>query len=246
MAYRLLALGVCATLLAAATPVTAGDFPHTPETQWGGFYVGGQLGGVWSETDWQYENHNWFNTLGPALVISNFDIDGSGIAGGGQAGFNYQTGAWVFGIEGSVVGTELDGSIRSPFFPASDVYSMDVSWLTTLTGRVGYAWDRWLAYAKGGWAGADIELDLFDQGTPQVRANSSTWADGYTLGGGAEYAFGNGFSLGAEYAYVDLGTDRFTVRCPTCPPGVGGGVPVVDGDIEIQSVTARVNYRFGQ
>lgn len=247
MTYRLLALGVGATLLAAAaTPVAAGDFVDTsPGIQWGGFYVGGQLGGAWSETDWHNENHNWFNTLGPTQVISNFDIDGSGIMGGGQLGFNYQTGAWVLGIEGSVAGTELDGSIRSPFFPASDRYSMDVSWLTTVTGRVGYAWDRWLAYAKGGWAGADIELDLFDRGTP-VHAKSSTWADGYTLGGGAEYAFGHGFSLGIEYAYVDLGTDRFTVRCPTCPSGVGGGVPIVDGDIEIQSVTGRINYRFGQ
>ncbi|MGH6791288.1 MAG: outer membrane protein [Methyloceanibacter sp.] len=246
MTYKLLALGVGATLLAAAPPVAAGDFVDTsPGMQWGGFYAGGQLGGAWSETDWHYENPNWFNTLGPTQVISNFDIDGSGIMGGGQLGFNYQTGAWVFGIEGSVAGTELDGSIRSPFFPASDRYSMDVSWLTTVTGRVGYAWDRWLAYAKGGWAGADIELDLFDRGTP-VHAKSSTWADGYTLGGGAEYAFGHGFSLGVEYAYVDLGTDRFTVRCSTCPSGVGGGVPIVDGDIEIQSVTGRVNYRFGQ
>lgn len=246
MTHRLLALGVGATLLAAATPVAAGDFVDTsPGVQWGGFYVGGQLGGAWNETDWHYENHNWFNTLGPALVISNFDIDGSGIMGGGQLGFNYQTGAWVFGIEGSAAGTELDGSIRSPFFPASDRYTMDVSWLTTVTGRVGYAWDRWLAYAKGGWAGADIELDLFDRGTP-VRARSSTWADGYTLGGGAEYAFGHGFSLGVEYAYVDLDTGNFTVRCPTCPPGIGGGVPIVNGDIEIQSVTARLNYRFGQ
>ena len=92
---------------------------------------------------------------------------------------------------------------------------------------------------------ADIELDLFDRNTP-VRAKSSTWADGYTLGGGAEYAFGHGFSLCLEYAYVDLDTGNFTVRCPTCPPGVGGGVPVVDGDIEIQSVTARLNYHFGR
>jgi opacity protein-like surface antigen len=69
--------------------------------------------------------------------------------------------------------------------------------------------------------------------------------NGYTLGGGAEYALRNGFSFGVDYAYVDLDTDRFTVRCATCPSGVGGGVPVVDGGIEIQSVTARMNYRFG-
>ncbi len=117
MTHRLLALGVGATLLAAATPVAAGDFVDTsPGVQWGGFYVGGQLGGAWNETDWHYENHNWFNTLGPALVISNFDIDGSGIMGGGQLGFNYQTGAWVFGIEGSAAGRSSTAASEAPSF----------------------------------------------------------------------------------------------------------------------------------
>jgi outer membrane immunogenic protein len=165
------------------------------------------------------------------------------VLGGGQAGFNYQTGAFVLGVEGSVAGADLEGSRRSPFFPASDSYSTEIDWLTTVTGRVAYAHDRWLLYVKGGWAGADIELTLFDHGTP-VRASSSTWANGFTLGGGGEYDLGDGFSFGVEYGYIDLDTDRFTVRCPTCPSGIGGGVPVVDGDIEIQSVTARLNYRF--
>jgi outer membrane immunogenic protein len=246
MKHRSLALIVGAALLATVTPAAAGDFLGTSsEPQWGGIYVGGQLGGAWSDTDWDYENYNWFNTLGPDLVISNFAIDGSGLVGGGQGGFNFQSGAWVFGVEGSVAGTDLDGNVRSPFFPASDVYSVDIGWLATVTGRVGYAWGSWLAYGKGGWAGADIELDLFDQDTP-VRAKSSTRADGYTLGGGAEYAFAGGFSLGVEYAYTDLDTGNFRVSCPTCPSGIGGGVPVVDGDIEIQSVTARLNYHFGR
>src|SRR5262245_5157762 len=80
----------------------------------------------------------------------------------------------VIGIEGSVAVACLDGSRRSPFFPTSDTYTADVDLLTTVTGRVGYARDKWLAYAKGGLAGADIELTLFDHGTP-VRANSSDW-----------------------------------------------------------------------
>ena len=44
----------------------------------------------------------------------------------------------------------------------------------------------------------------------------------------------------------ELDTGGFTVACSTCPGGTGGGVPVVDSDSEIQSVTARVNYRFGK
>jgi len=90
------------------------------------------------------------------MVGTNFDIDASGIIGEGQAGFNYQTGPWVIGVEGSVAGSDLDGTIRSPFFPTSDSYSADVDFLTTVTGRIGYAQGKWLAYAKGGWAGADV------------------------------------------------------------------------------------------
>jgi outer membrane immunogenic protein len=245
MEKRFLALAVGAAALASVTPSAAGGLPDSPpEPQWTGFYAGGQLGGAWSDANWAYKNSNWFNTLGPEVVIRNFAIEGGGFVGGGQTGFNFQSGAWVFGVEGSVAATDLDGSIRSPFFPEADSYRADVGWLASVTGRIGYAWSRWLAYGKGGWAGAEIELDLFDQVTP-VRAKSGTWADGYTLGGGAEYALLNGFSLGVDYAYTDLDTDRLTVRCPTCPSGVGGGVPVVAGDIEFQSVTARINYRFG-
>jgi outer membrane immunogenic protein len=226
------------------SPAFATDLIPPQETRWGGFYVGGQLGGAWSDTDWRYDNHNWFNTIGTALVGTNFDIDGSGIIGGGQAGFNYQTGSWVIGVEGSVSGADLDGSNRSPFFPTSDSYSTDIDLLTTVTGRIGYAQDKWLAYAKGGWAGANVELTLFDHGTP-VHASSSDWANGWTVGGGAEYAICKSLSLGVEYDYARLDKDRWKISCPTCPSGVGGGVPVVDGDIEVQSVTARLNYRFG-
>jgi opacity protein-like surface antigen len=78
-----------------------------------------------------------------------------------------------------------------------------------------------------------------------VRANSSDWANGWIVGGGAEYAFCKSLSLGVEYDYADLDRDHWKISCPTCPSGVGGGVPVVDGDIKVQSVTARLNYRFG-
>jgi outer membrane immunogenic protein len=232
-------------LVASAVPASATEPVPIGATQWGGFYVGGQLGGAWSQSDWNYENHNWFNTIGPKLVIRHFDFDSSGFEGGGQAGFNYRTGDWVLGIEGSLAGADLGDSIRSPFFPASDSYTTDLSWLSTVTGRVGYAFDRWLAYGKAGWAGADIDLTLFDHGTP-VRASGSSWANGWTIGGGGEYALGGGLSLGVEYDYINLDTGNWAVSCPTCPPGLGGGVPVVSGDIAVQSVTGRLNYRFGK
>jgi len=120
-AFRLALSGAGAAVLAFITPALATDLISSSATTWQGFYVGGQLGGAWSDTDWRYDNHNWFNTIGADLVGTRFDIDASGILGGGQAGFNYQSGPWVVGIEGSVAGADLDGTIRSPFFPTSDV-----------------------------------------------------------------------------------------------------------------------------
>jgi outer membrane immunogenic protein len=235
------ASAILVTLIVPAS-ATGPSSPEDIATNWGGFYVGGQLGGVWNDTDWHYNNPNWFNTLGPEIVINKFDMDGSGFLGGGQAGFNYQSGAWLFGIEGSVAGADLSNSRPSPFFPTIDRYTSDITVLTTVTGRLGYARDRWLAYAKGGWAGADVELTLFDR-FALVRASSDTWVDGWTVGAGGEYALGPSLSLAVEYNYADLDTGDWRLRC-NCPGGVGGGTPVMDGDIVIQSVTARLNYRF--
>jgi opacity protein-like surface antigen len=150
----------------------------------------------------------------------------------------------VIGIEGSVAVACLDSSRRSPFFPTSDTYTADVDLLTTVTGRVGYARDKWLAYAKGGWAGADIELTLvrpWDAGACQLE-RLGQWLDGRRRR--RIFHLQEPFAR-LEYDYAELNKDGWRISCPTCPSGVGGGVPVVDGDLNVQSVTARLNYRFG-
>ena len=235
---------VIAVAVASVTPGAAAGLELIASTQWGGFYVGAQLGGAWSASDWRFSNSNYFNTLGPKLVGTEFDHDASGVIGGGQVGFNYQLGVWVVGIEGSAAGADLRDSIQSPFFPGFDTYTTNVSWLTTVTGRVGFTQGRMLAYAKGGWAGADIRLNLYEANTA-IRAISTQWSDGWTVGGGLEYALGPRLSLAGEYDYVGLDTGSWSLACTGCGTGVGHGRPVVDGDIAIQSVTARLNYRVG-
>lgn len=211
--------------------------------QWGGFYVGAQLGGAWNDTDWRYANRNWFNTAGPKVVIDRFQTDASGVTGGGQLGYNFQAGPWVLGVEGSLAALDLESSSSNPVF--NDRYTASYSSLATVTGRLGYSVGSWLAYAKGGWAGADVELTIFDRGTP-ARASDSAWANGWTAGAGLEYALSGGLSLGVDYGYTELDVPQWKLACRNCPTGfTGGGVPAVDGDVAIQAVTARLNYRFG-
>lgn len=227
--------------LGLAQPAKAAE--PSPAAQWDGLYVGGQVGGAWSDADWAYQNHNWFNTLGPVLVGTDFDLEASGVVAGGQAGFNYQSGNWVLGIEGSATGGNPDAKPDNPIFP-SDHYTSEIEWLATVTGRLGYAGKRWLAYGKFGWAGAEIDLNILNQFSG-VRAHSSQWANGWTVGGGGEYAFRERLSFAVEYSHAELDIDGWRVSCPTCPSGIGGGVPVVDGDISVESITARLNYHFG-
>lgn len=218
---------------------SAGD---TLTSQWSGFYTGGELGAASGDFDWQYQNPNYFNTLGPVILGTDFDHSDTGAIGGIFAGYNHQIDPWVIGLEVSAAATNLEETKASPLF-ATDVYTSEMNWLTKVTGRVGYARDRWLVYAKGGWAGADIDLVL-DDPVAIINASSDEFATGWTVGIGAEYMLFNNVSLGIVYDYVDLGIDGETINCPRCGVGVGLGTPVVDGDINLHSVMVRLSIQF--
>ena len=55
-----------------------------------------------------------------------------------------------------------------------------------------------------------------------------------------------GISLGVGYSYIDLSLDGKSVTCPSCGTGVGFGTPIVDGDIRVQTVMARLSFLFGR
>jgi opacity protein-like surface antigen len=88
MDNRLVALAISVAMCGSSTPCFAGgDVDPISASQWNGFYAGGHLGGAWGDSSWAYKNPNWFNTLGPEIVISNFAVDAGGFVGGGQTGF---------------------------------------------------------------------------------------------------------------------------------------------------------------
>jgi outer membrane immunogenic protein len=209
---------------------------------WSGFYIGGQLGGAWSDLDWQYQNANYFNTLGPVVVGNNFSQGPSGVIGGILGGYNYQTGPWVFGLELSASAADMREEQPSPFFPTLDASTSRIGWVVSAAGRLGYAWDRWLVFAKGGWAGADVELTLSDA-SAAVYGSDDQWANGWTVGAGGEYMFCDHISLGVAYDYADITVDDTTVTCPACNGvGAGFGTPVVDADVKVQSVMGRLIF----
>jgi len=216
-----LALGV----LVAAQGAVAADLsvaplykaPPSEVTQaynWTGFYFGVNGGGGWGSSRWQ-------------------GVDRVGLSGGqvgGTAGYNWQIGKAVVGVEGDVDWSGLQGTATSTLCPGGSCGTSD-TWLSTVRGRVGYAFDRVLPYVTGGLAVGDIQA-----ATPGLPGGSNTNA-GWTLGGGIELALPGNWSAKAEYLHVDLGAFNCGTGC--------GVLPNENVSLHQDVFRAGVNYHFG-
>jgi outer membrane immunogenic protein len=104
---------------------------------------------------------------------------------GGYAGFNWQLNSLVLGVEGDVNATGIDGSTTADGIK----FSSDIDAVASVRGRLGLAADRWLFFVTGGWAWADVNHTQELTATPFTTVSADTTLDGWTLGGGVEYAF---------------------------------------------------------
>jgi outer membrane immunogenic protein len=224
-------LAIAATLSALATvPVNAADLrrpapvaaPVVYAYNWTGFYIGGHAGGGWSDR---------CLTL---AIGGEACADGSGFLGGGQVGFNFQSGQFVFGVEFSGSIADINGDSTSGSLPNGWYYSSAGKSLLMLTGRVGYSVDRALFYITGGGAWARNSVDFYNGagGVASVDFDRQGW----TIGAGIEYAFSPNWSMAAQYNFVDLGSKD--IFFPT--PGVYASVSQ-----DLHMATLRLNYRFG-
>ena len=155
--------------------------------------------------------------------------------GGGQIGMNYEFwGGVVIGAEAmfdwlpntvnaSMTATAPDGT-------AAFVGTINNRWLTTATGRLGYAWDRVLLYGKGGgaWVATNSPTIAIGAGPPASFASvTNTNNFGYTAGFGLEWAFWNNWSVRAEYDYIGLPNQSFTVAPgPTFSAAMSSHTPI--------------------
>lgn len=191
---------------------------------WTGFYIGGNLGGAWADTNL-------------TEVASGLKWGGNQnqFTGGGQVGFNYQVSNIVLGIEGGFNWAAIDANSAAFAIPAGTFQaSVETDWIGTLAGRFGIAADNWLFYGKAGGA--------WVQGTGRVTnvvsgasTSSTNTASGWLLGGGIEYAFNRNWSARVEYDYIAL-SDR-TLHGPA-------GLTTVRVENDLQLLTVGINYKF--
>lgn len=213
------------------------DGPYAPSFSWTGFYVGVHAGHAWADVDWDL---TYFDS--PHSGSTNND----GSIYGAQIGYLRQSGRWVFGGEVAFSGGFDDGANIVPLagLPVG-VVETDIDWLLTVTARLGYSWDRWLAYVKGGYAAARISVHTDDNIPFDFVSSTTDVHHGWTVGAGLEYAVSPNVTFGVEYNYVDLGGD---VSAPiiTTFDGSALGTARSDVDTSIHTVMARLNFKFGR
>jgi outer membrane immunogenic protein len=239
----LFALGIAAPAAAADLPVRAYTKAPmvAPAYDWSGFYIGINGGGGWAQNDHSdLTPGGGFFTTGPGGAFGGTQrVNANGALFGGQAGYNWQMSNWVFGLEVAGDGTNMRRTDTSIFFPATDFLRSKVDGIFTATGRIGYAFNNWLPYIKGGYAGAQLHTTNFD-----ILGDSldhSDWRSGYTIGAGLEYGITPNWTLGVEYAYMDFGSRNWT----GATVGPGAGPEFFNDNLRISTVTGRLNYRFG-
>jgi outer membrane immunogenic protein len=219
-----LRIGAALVALAAFTASSsAADAPKgpvykaAPVFNWSGYYIGGQIGYGWGES-------NWTNAAG--VTTGDFDIDG--VVGGLTLGRNWQAAGsrWVFGIEGDISAADISGSTAVSCGAATPCVSK-VEWLGTVRGRIGYAQGTWLFYGTGGVAFGGVNYS--GAGIPSTTETEVGW----TAGAGIEAMLGRNWSWKVEYLYVDFGrSDIFFA--PT-------GITATN---EIHIARLGVNYRW--
>jgi outer membrane immunogenic protein len=249
-------LFACATgtAVAADLPRAAPRAPAVavpPVFSWSGLYVGLNVGYSFGRASTDYR---FTPTGGPTTALGNSTTDPDGIIGGGQIGFNWQTGALVFGIEGDIQGSAQKGSHTftcpaavcggPPFVTIAREDKMP--WFATLRGRIGFAVDRVLLYGTGGLAVADIKSDatLTVPGLGSAAYSNSTTRAGWTLGAGIEIALLANWSAKLEYLYMDFGSFDYANAVPAALAPPAGGTIHSSTSFHDHVVRVGVNFRL--
>jgi outer membrane immunogenic protein len=232
------AVALAGSATAADMPAAYKALPPAPVFTWTGCYLGGNGGGGRAHDDWQSLAGL---TFGP--------VRANGWFAGGQGGCDYQVSSFVFGIEGQFDWADMHGvALITQGGGATGVQlSSTLDRIATATGRIGYAFDRVLLYAKGGAAFAHYNHGLAAvnfAGPPVPTLAGGQNVTGFVAGAGFEVALLQNWSFKAEYDYFDFGTNGVPFSCVATTCGGASGI-TFDIHQNVQTFMVGVNYRFG-
>jgi outer membrane immunogenic protein len=197
-----------------------------PTRNWAGFFGGGTFGAGIGHND---------STFTEPDAAEKFALSPRGFDGGGIAGYNWQLGNWVMGVEGDFQGSTGTGYVTT----LADGTSVDqkLSWFGTARGRFGYGVGDALFYATGGAAFGEVQ----DSVTQAAAAGSfSHTKSGFAVGGGIENKLdffgllGPNWSTRTEYLVVDLGSVNDNLAGQT-----------LNSNIQEHVWRTVVSYKFG-
>ncbi len=235
---KLAALLAFSTVLAFGATAQAAEMIEAPAVyDWTGFYFGGNIG-------YGFDGHDrvGIQPTEPGVPGASGlgEIKLQGVFGGGQIGYDWQMGSFVFG---AIADAEFSGLFDdftdkshpeiSPKIHGSD----DIDWWGTVRGRAGWAFDRFLVYGTGGLAWGDIDYDLrVTPGGNEDEIGKHDFRVGWTAGGGVAWAFTDAWSVGAEYLYVNFG--KYSVSDGKPAPWETQATP------DFHSIKGFVNFKF--
>ena len=237
--------------------------PPPPVFAWDGFYLGGQIGGGWARDN--------VSSSSPVTlpIIGDGSVSDSGIIGGAHAGYNWQFGHLVYGLEGDFEGTNLSKSsnclVQSMVTGVSvtpggcgeianlasgDSFRTAVPWQGSARARFGYAFDNVLLYGTGGLAIAGVEtrytelVSLLPVIATRAEPTFNRTAVGFTLGGGVEYAINANWSVRAEYRFSDFGKPKSIDSNQLTNFAPASPAIKIYHSVEENAVLFGISYRF--
>lgn len=224
-----------------------------PQVNWTGFYVGGNLGASWGRSTVDYAASTFFTAAPQMNADGSPTLTSTNVTGGLQAGANWQTGAFVLGVETDInaVRVRNSSSVTQATVPGLSLgytigSNVESNWLFTFRGRGGMTYGNALLYLTGGLAVADFKFNqtsFFPNCPCGITTEQSSVKVGWTVGGGIEYMIAPAWTMKAEYLYVDLGKQSFADNLAAF------GFPQASftHEAHLTESIARIgiNYRFG-